>query len=78
MNICFTRLLRHGVDLLHMVPSPLRRHTLRPWGLSLRAYSIRNSWGFGVVQAIWEVKLSSFYFMLLNKTNITSKLYFHN
>ena len=56
-----------------MAPPPLRRR-----GLSLWTYSIYDGRGFGLTQAIRVVQLHIFDFMLLTKTKITSKAYFHN
>ena len=73
MLICFARPLCHVVDRLHTAPPPPP-----PRGLSLGTYNIRYARGSGLAEAIWLVQLGSFNVMLLTKTNITSKEYFHN
>ena len=78
MPICSTQPIRHGRDLLHVVPSPPLHHPARPRGLSLMTYNFCNIRGFGIAQAIQVVHIRSFDLMILTDIDITDKAYCHN
>ena len=54
-----------GAGCLHVVFLPMRRRTPRPFGLSIRKLSIRDSRGFGLAQAIRKVELGGLDIMSL-------------
>ena len=79
MPICFVWPVRHGGELLHMAPAPLRLHwMLHPQGLFLRTFNICYCQVFGLTQGIWAIYIGSFNLMILMETNITNQAYLRN
>ena len=65
MTICFTHPLRHVRDRIHTAPPPRSHNLPLPQGLKLGTYNIRNSRGFALAQAIWEVQIGNYDVMIL-------------
>ena len=73
MTIYVTQAIRHGRDRLHMAPQ--RRQSLRPQGLSLRTFNIRNGQVYRIKQAIRAARIGRFDLKIMMETKINGQPY---
>ena len=78
MPSCFTELIHHVDDCLHLAPLPLCRRPPRLQGLSIGTLNIHNGKGFGHTQDVWEVQISGFDLMILIENKVTNQAYYNN
>ena len=70
MVICFTQLIRHGSDRLHLAPPPPQSRPPRPMGFNTRTYNNQYSRVFGLPQFIRAINQGNYNLMLLAETMI--------
>ena len=76
--MCFTQLIRHGGEPLHLAPPLPQRPPYSPMGLNLGTYNIQDGCGFVLPQAISAVKRGNYDLILLTETKISDTIYCPN
>ena len=78
MVMCFTCLIYHSNDHLHLAPSPLWHRLFHSPGINLGIYNIWDGRVFVLPQAICSIKQGNYDLVLLTEKKIPDAVYCHN